>query len=495
MKNIIMPHDTLLSPGAKLSFQTICNIHLSSKDLTRLQLTSCSVSEGHFQDAIFFNASFMSTKFSNIVFEHCNLKCTDICSIWANNCFFNTSDFSDANMSDSTFIHCTFEHTMFERISMINCQFIDCTFEQFPITDSSLALNTFTRCIIKNTNFTESFYYQMFEECSFQNVDMPINLLGFNFGFSEEVFEQLRNGADLAMMEDDFLKKGLLINAAILRVNQVRDYYNQVMIACAIALKKMIQRDILIKADEIRFLKKITMYLEQQGKLVPASILQIWQILSSLTEEEYQNTSASKALPYIREYANTLYFSFQKFQEQLQKKLNMYPEWINPAETAILKIVFTIAPDLSLLSILQDMTSKISPQSPAPNLIRTERGSFITIHEIATGIIPYLQTLFGFLGVMSPFVVYYLENRKPTHKAAVNISQPDSQELKISSPIAVETKTSVALPNRAIISTSTNVVISETVQFINEIRIMDSPDFAGYNAQNIQSITVSKSER
>ena len=492
MEHIIAQYDALLIPGAKLSFQTVHNVELSSKDLTLLQLTSSSILEGRFQNTVFYNASFLSTKFSNVVFEYCNLKCTDICSIWAKDCVFNASDFSDANVSDSTFIRCTFDRTMFERISMLNCQFIDCVFEQFPISDSSLALNTFTRCIIKNTNFTESFYYQIFEDCTFRNVDMPISLLGFNFGFSEEVFKQLKNGADFSMLEDDFLKKGLLINAAILRVNQVKDYYNQAMIACAVALKKMIQSDILVKADEIRFLKEITMYLEKQGKLVPASILQIWQILSSLTEEKRQNTSAGKAFPYIQEYANTLYFSFQKFQEQLQEKLDMLPKWTNPAETAVLKIVFTVAPELSLLSLLRNMTAKLCPQSPAPELIRTEHGSFIAIHKIATIIIPYLQTLFAFLGVVSPFVVHHLENRRQTLKTEENDSQSGFQLSKTPSQITVETKTSIALPNKAIISTSTNVVISGTVQIINEIKILDSPDFAGYNPQNIQSITVSE---
>lgn len=491
MEHKIMHYDALLTPGAKLSFQTVHNVDLSSKDLTFLQLTSSSILEGRFQNTLFYNASFLSTKLSNVIFEHCNLKCTDICSIWAKNCIFNVSDFSDANISDSTFIQCTFDHTVFERISMINCQFIDCVFEQFPITDSSFALNTFTRCIIKNTKFTESFYYQMFEDCAFQDVDMPISLLGFNFGFSEGVFEQLKDGADLSVLEEDFLKKGLLINAAILRINQARDYYNQAMIACAIALKKMIQSDILVKADEIRFLKEITMYLEKRGKLVPASILQIWQILSALTEEACQNTSASKAYPYIQEYANTLYFIFQRFQGQLQEKLDMFPEWTNPAETAVLKIVFTVAPELSLLSLLQDITLKFSPQSPSPYLIRTEHGSYITIHKIATIIIPYLQTFFAFLGVVSPFAVHYLDNKQKTHKAADTDFQSGSQVPKISSQIAVETKTSIDLPNKAIISTSTNVVISGTVQIINEIKIMDSPDFAGYNAQNIQSVTVS----
>lgn len=74
MEHIIAQYDALLIPGAKLSFQTVHNVELSSKDLTLLQLTSSSILEGRFQNTVFYNASFLSTKFSNVVFEYCNLK-------------------------------------------------------------------------------------------------------------------------------------------------------------------------------------------------------------------------------------------------------------------------------------------------------------------------------------------------------------------------------------------------------------------------------------
>ena len=478
MEDMITHYNVLFVPGAKLSFQTVHNFNLPSKDLTHLQLTSSSVLDGIFQNAVFYNASFLSTKFSNVIFDQCNLECTDVCSIWARNCIFKADSFNDANISDSTFVQCTFDCTSFERVSMLNCQFVDCTFEQFPITDSSFALNTFIGCTIKNTHFTESFYYQMFENCKFYNVDMPVSLLGYNFGFSREVLEQLRNGKDLSALEDDFIRKGLLINAAILHVNQERDYYDQAIIACAIALREMIQRDVLVKADEIRFLKEITVYLEKLNKLVPASILRIWQILNSLIEESCQNTAANKSLPYIREYANTLYFSFQTFQKQIQAKLDKLPTWSDPSETVALKIVFTVAPELSLLSLLQSITSKLSPQSPAPYLIRTERGSFIAIHRIASIIIPYLQTFFGFLGVLSPFAVSHMENKQHVHKTQEIDSQSAPHTPKVFPQITVETKTSVALPERVIVSTTTNVAISGTIQIINETKILDSPGFA-----------------
>lgn len=69
MENMIAHYDALFVTDAKLSFQTVRGINLTSKDLSHLQLTSSSVLDGDFQNTVFYNASFLSTKFSNVVFD------------------------------------------------------------------------------------------------------------------------------------------------------------------------------------------------------------------------------------------------------------------------------------------------------------------------------------------------------------------------------------------------------------------------------------------
>ena len=45
MEDMITHYNVLFVPGAKLSFQTVHNFNLPSKDLTHLQLTSSSWTE------------------------------------------------------------------------------------------------------------------------------------------------------------------------------------------------------------------------------------------------------------------------------------------------------------------------------------------------------------------------------------------------------------------------------------------------------------------
>lgn len=493
MKDLIPCNDDIFISGAKLNFHLFKNLILKNRDLTFLHLISSSVLTGQFQNSDFYNASFLSTKFSGVYFDSCNLKSSDFCSVWAKDCYFNHSDFSDATISDSTFIHCTFVSTIFESVSLTNCQFVDCVFEQMPIDDSTVSLNTFTRCLIQSTHFTESFYYQIFEDCDFQNVEIDPVMLGYNLCFSDVVLHQLSEKADIVKVENDFLDKGLFVNAAILCINQARDYYDKAMIACVIALGKMIQQDILIKADEIQFLKKATSYLEEKNLIAPISIVQIWQLLNKLISERARNTALDKALPHLRDYANTLYFSYQRFQEHLQERLKILPR-DSTSEAVELKVVFTIAPAVQF-SIYLDEISRLCPGCPAHRLVRTEHGSYIEIHQIATEIIPYLQTLFSFLGIVVPFIVYHKQKKDQARSAVGEEAEESLQDAKEAPKQIVLTiqnteKSSLLLPNTTVITSSTNAMISDVIRIINNTQLTDSLNFYGYNAKNIQSIKI-----
>lgn len=489
MKEIESKYDNLFVPSAKLSFQTYYNLILSNKDLTLLHLISSVVSGGYFKGTYFYNSSFLSTKFSDIVFENCNLKSTDICSIWAKDCKFKFSDFSGSTISDSTFINCTFENSSFISVSLINCQFINCVFEQMPIDDSTVVLNTFTSCQIKCTHFTESFYYQIFNNCLFYNVNMSPDLLGYNFGFTKEFLKPLIDNIDLMDLETEFINRGLFINAAILHINLVPDNYDKAIIACITAINKMLQHDILIKADEIQFLKNLTTFLEQQNRIAPISTLKIWSMLNKTIHSNYDNTSINKALPHIREYINMMYFSFQHFLETLQQKLNSLSKLQNDV-VAELKIIYYEKPSTPLLTMLTEFSKTIGPNIPKPLLIKIENGSFIEFHKIAVEIIPYVQTFFSILGVFTPIAIYYEQAKQ--HKREKSEEQPENKEKKeIEIKISTSVKpSSIILPNMNIVTQETNEVVANTIKILEKQTLVYTSGFSGYNPNNIQSITI-----
>lgn len=492
MKKTEITNINLLTKGAKLNFQVFPTLELEDKDLKFLHLISSAVLSGNLRNVCLYNASFLSTKFSEVYFSGCNLKSSDLCSIWASDCCFQNTDFSNATISDSTFVNCTFDGAIFESISLTRCQFIDCTFEQLLIDDSTFSLNTFSRCYIKNTHFTESFYYQIFDSCNFYKVRMNPTLLGFNFGFSVDVLAQLVSESDLKEADDDFTRKKLYVNAAILRINQVQNYYDEAIIACFTALGQMIKNDILIKADEIEFLKNLTSYFQESKQIAPISILRIWQLLNNNIMNIPPNIATNKAMPLIREYANMLYFSFIDFQKELQNRLHQLPITSDITDTAELKVVYSEKPQLPLLNFLTEFSALVGPNCPTPSLLRTERGSFLEYHEIAVAILPYLQTLFGFLGVIVPIIVY--KKQKQDHKKEEQekntTAKKGKEEIEITLTTKVTNQVPILLPNTSVITSDTNAVTADVIKILASQPMKNSSDFCGYNNHNIQSITI-----
>lgn len=487
MNKLELKHHNPFTQNAKLCFQVFSNLELENDNLEYLQLVSSTVLASSFQNVCFYNSSFLSTKFQNVDFNECNLKSADICSIWANNCCFQNINFSDANISDSTFVECIFDGSIFKSVSLTKCQFINCTFEQFPMNDSTFSLNSFTRCNIKNTCFTESFYYQIFDECTFENVNMDTILLGFNFGFSQMVFSQLTKGVDLIEADMGFKDKGLYINAAIFRINQVQKYYDEAMIACVSALGEMIRQDILIKADEIEFLKNLTFYLHERELIAPITILRIWKLLSDYSINSSSNIAIEKALPHTREYSNMLYFSFIDFQKKLQDNLMLLPKISNASATAELKIVYTERPTSSLLNYLTDFSLSVGPNCPEPYLIRTEKGSFYEYHEIAVTIIPYLQTFFGLLAVIVPIIIDQRQNHNDDKKTS---NEKGSKEVEITLTATENNSITPILSNTNFIAPQTNTITSDVIKALESHQITQTAGFCGYNSQNIHSITI-----
>ncbi len=492
MKEIVSGQEQLFVKNAKLNFQVIPALKIENRNLECIHLISSAILSGHLNEVNLYNASFFGTKFSNVVFEKSNMRSADICSVWANGCQYLGCDFGGATISDSTFINCKFNASTFESVSLTKCQFIDCCFEQFSTSDSTISLNTFMRCQINTAQFRESFFYQIFEDCTFNHVDMDPELLGYNFGFSPVLCSKLSQGIDLDAVGAVFTEHGLYTNAAILRINQLQSCYDEALIACVVALGQMIQQDILIKADEIEFLKNLTAYLEKRQKIAPISILRIWQILTRHFMNDSPNTAESKAMPHIHEFANALYFDCMDFQKKLQRQLMQLPQSNQVTDTAELQIVYSEEPSLPLLDCLTELSSLASPLCPKPYLIRTEKGSFHEFHEIAVIVIPYIQTLLSLLGVVTPIIIYKKQkcDQIRTEKTQKETHTDEKREIEITIPVSAVDQGSLLIPNTVSVTPETTRILANVLKICGKQTFSTSPGFCGYNAQNIQSITI-----
>lgn len=495
MKEIEKPISSELISGAELNFYEFKDIVLIKNDLRKIHLISSNFEECRFFEIQFRTASFFSTKLINVCFYNCDLSSTDICSIWAKGCVFKETNLDNANITDSTFEDCVFDNSIFTSVSLMNCKFINCTFEKMPIEDSTFTLNSYINCKIKNTVLTESFYYQIFTDCEFYNVNMDPQLLGFNFGFSKQVIAELADNKDLNEIEAQFINKGLYVNAAILKVNQVQEGYDLAILACISALSQMLRNNILIKADEIVYLKNLIQQLENENKISPICIIRIWQLLNDIINASSQNIAIQKSISYIRDFLNVLHFKIQEFVEKMQMCTNDSFAIANKSKTAELKIIYNQKPSIEIINCLVDITTFLNPDYPKPIFLKSQKGSYIEYHEIAIALIPYIQTIFSLLGVVVPVIIYKKEkkDRKAENEVKMQTEKqktPNPLCTSIKLEITTTTEQSSALPNSTPITTQTNQLVTDSIKILNQQEFTTQTDFAGYNSRNIQKVTI-----
>lgn len=476
----------------KVNFSVINSFKIEKHNAEFMEISGSYISNGEFTDTNFYGISFLSTKFSNIKFIGCNLAGTDLCSIWVKECVFSNTDLSNSTITDSMFIDCVFDMDSFASVTLTNSHFINCTFNGFPIDDSTVTLNYFDNCVIKKTHFTESFYYQLFENCVFEDVEFNVELLGYNFGFSREFIDRFSVESKIESVKENFIKNQLLTNAAILSINVLGNYYDLAMLACITAMCQMMRQDILVKNDEIQFLRKVTEYLDRKKLISEFIKIKIWHCLNLLRIEDQTNVAISRASQYLQEFSNMLYFSFQSFQQRLDEELKCF-ENIRKNNIVEIQIIYKFAPAIQIVSIMESFRKSYLPDIMETKLVSTKQGSFIEIIEAAEPLLPYLKTFLSILGTASPFIIYGLNKRDKKKEKEDNKNKEIENENTLNTNIAIQNFSQyniVMVPNVAPVSNETENIIKATTTVINASEIGNNPDFCGYNSNNVQSINI-----
>lgn len=201
-------------------------------------------------------------------------------------------------------------------------------------------------------------------------------------------------------------------------------------------------------------------------------------------------------MPHIRAFANTLYFSYMEFQKNLQDQLRQLPQTNSVTDKAELQIVYEEKPSLPLLDYLIQFSVLAGPAYPKPQLLRTEQGSFHEIHEIALSIVPYVQTFFTLLGVITPFVIYAKQKqdqakaKQSQEEAAKHPAKAGSNSTEISISVSEASQPLILLPNTEIIRPETSRIVLDVMKISSTKTLIGSADFGGYNGKNVRSITI-----
>lgn len=412
------------------------NIFIDSK-FKRCDITGCTLYDNNFVKVFFNNA--------------------DIISLRITNCKFSNVCFNGTCIDDIDFQNCLFENCEFNNFSMKNCNFNNCEFIEFHPDCCLCELNSYVNCTFINCSFTSSFHYQIFEECIFKNTSIDDLLVGYNYGLLLKQADHEPLYVNYKKLYDYYINNSLYINVFILTINHEYKNNPAVILKWIDFLEIILKNKIIIKSNEILFLKNVISNLD-----CPPILLYILnkRLISILNTYNIENKKTKDDLILL---VNNTYFEFKKKVQLFSSQMD---ESINAHENYTIEIKYLEKPNLDLCSILNQFGLGYCYQ------IKTANGSFYEWISCPSNIISCLEIFFMLLNITVPIVYDSIkENRK-------------DKNLKSKNKISV-----LDLSESTINNVTINVTVNNGCQILNDCNFIEN-NFQGYNNENIQNVKI-----
>lgn len=475
---------TSLEKEKHIVHHKIENEEYVNEDLRSIEILNSQLEAVTFKDVNVSNSDLFSTKLFSVIYDNVDFSNSDINSIWASNCKFNKVKFDGSTLTDSTFIECQFTDCTFSHIGMTGNQFIGCKLINYYADHCTITLNEFTNCYIENAHFWSTFYYQIFEKCSFVNIDFDISLLGFNYGLAGGI--GTFNQEDISKLKTYFLSKGQLLNSAFVEINNNKHMLNSAILACIFTISKMMEKDLIIKADEFSFVIKLIEHFSKNEQIAPICTIECWKSLQNLQKENLETSAYIKASDSIQKLKNLLYFNYQDYVVKLSDKIRSLAL---PEGEIALNIHYHTKPRKELVSIINSFISDAGIQIPKAIIDKQTEGSFIEWITTNAEIVPYIQAFVTLLGIIIPIAISERKPNRHEHQKKATNHKGVITQIPLASTCQIST-TKILVPMLTPTNDSTEKIVSQVIQISIENKIISSPDYLGYNSNNIISINI-----
>lgn len=458
------------NPNNELVFKNIEQQTFENIDIQKFTIKNSIIKECNFINTNLGHCDLLSSKFYKVYLKNVSLNCADIYSIWFSGCKFENVDFSDAGIEDITFINCQFQNCKFENTGLKNCVFSNSQFCCIKPSSAGIILNKYNDCIFEECAFKGTFQYQIFDNCKFINVKMDYSLLKYNFGigkteidfFKDDVL--IKNATQLRkLLLNECAKQKLFLNAAFVDFNLSTTINPKLIIKSIDAIECMLSKEILIRNDELLFLKKLYQYLYESKIIAPILLYKLLNKIIEMNKFQLFNIAYAKSRETMSLLYNDLYFGFFTFCDKLQIELENIPQFDMPLK---LFIDYEHEPDIPISTLL----NKCLPDTFTR--VKAEQGSFHEIIDMLPQGMDVLNIFLQILGISIPII--YTEVKEKIKK--------EKPQNKIDKTV-----------NFNIINQNNNNDYKKNIQQVcKAIATSDifNEDFNGYNNSNIKEIKI-----
>lgn len=301
-------------PDEIYTYLQITNKNLSNRDLHSISFKNCIIEETNFSKTLFANSDFDSSHIERCIFESQSFQNSDIISCNFKNCRFLKVNFKDSTMMNNTFENCVFVSCNFNHVTMNDSTFMSCVIDNMNLRQSSTSLNTFIECEWHNSQINGNFIFNLIISSSFKNTSIDLVVLASNFGIDHMNLTELGiHYEDLDKLQQKFLDRNELINAAIVELNSNKNSYEYSMVFCINIILQQIQNNIIVRSEEIRFIELVLEYSLAHDLISPITIIQLLSLLDTFRRTEISNIAITKSKNDINYIHNTLFKSYQNF--------------------------------------------------------------------------------------------------------------------------------------------------------------------------------------
>lgn len=459
------------SLNGEIIFKDINQQLFKNVDAQKLTIKNSNITSCDFVNVDLGHCDLLSSKLYAVSFKNVSFNYADIYSLWFSECKFDNVDFSGAGIEDIIFNNCQFNNCIFKNVGLKNCVFSDSCFMNINPVSSSFTLNQYDDCMFKQCKFEGSFQYQIFNQCEFDNVEMEYSLLKYNFGIGNKEIRYIKDNIQIEdaaqlyeLLSNECMEQNLFLNASFVNFNMLPSINPQLILKSIDAIEIILSHEILLRNDELLFLKKLYQFMYEKRMITPILLYQLLSKMRNFSSLEQSNIAYVKSCEFLSLIYNNLYSNFFMFCDKLQQTLELLPQYEVPLKVFI---DYEQEPDIPLAELLNQCL---------PDTFVRIKGEYGCFHEIIKILkskgYEILTIFFQILGITIPIVQTEIHekgsksNEDSTVEKTVNFNIINQNDTENSAKMIQQTCSMIAASG----------ILNENLQ--------------GYNNSNIKKINV-----
>ena len=498
---------SLMGFHGRHSYKVFKNLQTENLDLSKTLLNNCCLQDCSFINCKIDNVDFQGTEFDHCTFFNISFRGADISSCIFKSCIFDNCKFASTNFIDNNISLSTIESTVFDYATINNNIWTKCEFINFSPDDTSVCSNEFIKCKFIDSGLLSAIYYTIFDGCSFLNSEIDSYILGFQFGLKSKDLKNLgiehfgEKHVDFKrlrkIMRTVFEERNMPLENKILDLIFADNLGVEIEQLVNLVFNS-ISNGLIVKVDEVRFIRKIINNLYKGNKI---SLFYYLLIIERLNEQpllNYRNTLSENIFNEITMFYHLLYSIKMEIESSYIQLCDIMYHKFSFIQDAQVELIYNKKPSFRIYEIINQITNK----GCLP--VRESYGSFHEWYEIAKEILENLSVILTIVGTSVSAIIIAIKKFIKKRKSKKEKSAPLEQEvakfksLKVNKETLIEeytlTETYDIIENKThkIQTNNQNIFIRETIfhQTVHTVVVHKEKIISCYDKKNLKKIVI-----